>query len=149
MAGGGGAHRRGGSAGRRVPSSSAAAAATTQVQLDACLPQRRQHCRDLVIVTAAVLMCAILGLGTAYRIHNPEITPLPETPPYFPPYVDGFTGRASAPTNPGRIRVNEGSQFTKTQPNIFEGVKPRRNVLFGEERGGGKPSCCKQAPDTQ
>lgn len=76
--------------------------------------------------TLAVVLVSCLVATVGYRIHNPEISDVPATPAFFPPYSLGFTGRAGAPTNPGRIKVNEGNQFTKTQPNLFEGVHPRR-----------------------
>jgi len=81
------------------------------------------------VAAVVCILAAGLAVAFAYRIHNPEVSDVPATPAYFPPYSNGFTGRAGAPTNPGRIKVNEGNQFTKTQPNLFEGVHPRRTCV--------------------
>ena len=84
------------------------------------------RCVSQWVASFAVVLASFLVATLGYRIHNPEVSELPATPAFFPPYSLGFTGRAGAPTNPGRIRVNEGNQFTQTQPNLFEGVHPRR-----------------------
>lgn len=89
----------------------------------ACLSRRG----PTALILGVVLLTCFLANTGGYRIHNPEESDFPDTAAYFPPYSDGFTGRAGAPTNPGRIRVNEGLfPFTRTQPNIFEGTHPRQ-----------------------
>ena len=63
-----------------------------------------------------------IGPAIAYRIFDPNDT----RPAYFEPYHPGFVGISGDPANTRRLRVNEGNQFTRTQPNVFEGVNPRR-----------------------
>ncbi len=41
-------------------------------------------------------------------------------------YYDGFTGMLGSAANPNRYRVNPGSPLSLAQPNIYEGVIPRR-----------------------
>lgn len=48
------------------------------------------------------------------------------TPAFFWPHHPGFVGRSLEASNPQRRRVNEGNQFTLTQPNLVAGVLPRQ-----------------------
>ena len=62
----------------------------------------------------------------AYRVDDPRVVDDVSDPPYFEPDAAGFTGIRSLPQNPEHTRVNEGNQFQSSQPNIFAGVRPRR-----------------------
>lgn len=72
------------------------------------------------------LLVVFLAAVEGYREADLERPELTEEPAFFQPYERGFVGRKDDPDNPRRFRVNEGNSFTATQPNIFDGVHPRR-----------------------
>lgn len=76
-------------------------------------------------------LCAFYSLSAttlAYRIHDYERQNQTElrASADFEAYDPGFVGRRNNASDPRRVRVNPGSPLTVTQPNIYDGVRPRQ-----------------------
>lgn len=89
-----------------------------------------------------LLLLACVACAHAFHPYDP-LDPTTEKPrPYFVPYDQGFVGTAEAAENPAATLANPGNQFTRTQPNIFAGVHPRRTCeCMARGLGAGGAAC--------
>jgi hypothetical protein len=80
-------------------------------------------------VFLAAHLAIMLHCAGGFRVDDPRVDGDVDDPAYFEPGAEGFVGIRSLPTNPEQTRVNEGNQFQLSQPNIFDSVHPRRELL--------------------
>lgn len=79
------------------------------------------------IFAALLALRAVLGFR---RIDDPNVDLSSLNRAKFEPYEEGFVGHAFDPTPSREVNLNPGSPFTRTQPNIYDGVAVSQQRVF-------------------